>query len=124
MADPKSILDYEIVNSLKDIDENNPSFFLELIDLYVKQFIDKLRMIDELMTSNDQAKIAGLLHQMKSSSGNVGATPLYEYCQKLETAAKNTEITSAEIVILKEMFSLASSELETVCSELKRKLFA
>lgn len=111
----------DIIDSLLEIGGEDPSFFFELVELYLTQFQEKLDQIKIHLQAKDQKKIAGLLHQMKSSSGNVGAMALYERCIAWEEQAQGGSFTEANLKELESLFAPVSSELKNICDELRKK---
>lgn len=111
-----ALIDQEIVESLKEIAGDDPSFLPELQSLYVKQYKEKSPEIDKLAKAGELGKIAALVHMIKSSSGNMGAMNFHDLCASLEQNALegNSNAVAAQIPIFQKAFAQVTAEIQKI----------
>lgn len=82
----KSLLDLDMVNMLRSLDEpdEEASFFGELVNEYAQQAQRALTTIETLIAEHDLASLGKTVHSLKGSSLNVGAQRVGEICQQIE----------------------------------------
>jgi HPt (histidine-containing phosphotransfer) domain-containing protein len=93
MNDP---LDSEIVASLRELADGDSAFVPQMVDLYVKGAAEKLPKIAKALAENHLQDVASLCHQLKSSSGNLGAVALGKLFERLEAAALANDKATAD----------------------------
>lgn len=110
-------LNVDALKKLEDLDDGSgDSLMISIIDLYLDispKTVDKLRVAVKSMdrsTAHDEA------HGLKSSSANLGALKLAEFCQSLEDEAdpEGGRRTSD----LSQLFSQIDREFARVCRDL------
>jgi signal transduction histidine kinase/DNA-binding response OmpR family regulator len=93
-----SILDQKILNRLLNKNKKDGSCLAEkLVKIYLQQ---SSRLLEELTQETQRADVdavRGILHALKSSSANVGATGLSALCKKVEHACEQGLIDNALI---------------------------
>ena len=111
-----ALFDQEIVNSLKEVAGDDPSFLHELRALYIKQYKERSPEIEKLAASKDLEKIAAIVHMIKSSSGNLGAMNFYELCASLEQNALDGNLKAVEekIPVFQKAFALVTEEIQKI----------
>ncbi len=67
------------------------SLFYELLDDYVKAADEKIVLLDRLFSEGDWDQYRIHIHSVKSTSGTVGATAVFEEARRLENAAKQKD---------------------------------
>lgn len=77
-------LDYDILNTLKQVMEDD---FELLIDTFVQDSTERIRMLRSLVDSTESDLIRRAAHSFKGSSSNIGAPQLAEMCSALEKKA-------------------------------------
>ncbi|GAA0076771.1 hypothetical protein UT300005_11490 [Clostridium sp. CTA-5] len=91
------VLDYN------NIIENNINYFVqntglkkedakEILEEYIKYLPDLFENINKAIDNSDFHKLAGLVHELKGSSGNLRIISIYELAIKLEEAVLKQEI--------------------------------
>lgn len=102
-------LDYDALNSLKDIMEDEFGF---LIDTFIQDSSDRLEKLHALIGSEDVDGIRRASHSFKGSCSNLGALHLAHLCAVVErkaleknftTLAKDVAEIEAEFVVVKQM---------------------
>lgn len=88
-----------------DVDElmervaDDKELILELFDIYNTDYVEKRKIIDEVIASNDAEQLRGVAHALKGASGNISAHSLRELYLKLEDLGKSgTTEGAAEIL--------------------------
>lgn len=105
------------MNSLKDtglIDMDSvleriggdESFFLELLDIYIEDFLEKCIHLEQAIAQGDFINIKEIGHSLKGSSGNLSLTGLHETAYGIELSGRENDIEQARLMFnrLKEEF--------------------
>lgn len=105
-----SYIDLEIYNSIGEILGDELPL---LVEEFIEDSLVKLEELKKYMKENDADKIFNVSHSLKSSSANMGAIPMSEICQSIETESRNGSTASALEFIssLEEMLKNTSNEL-------------
>ena len=77
-------LSSKIVAALKELDDGSSSFFTELSALFLAKVPEQLLVIRQAIELKQFEKIQGIAHQLKASSGNLGALKFSNLCAELE----------------------------------------
>ncbi|HEX2787941.1 MAG TPA: Hpt domain-containing protein [Ignavibacteria bacterium] len=113
------LFDFNIIESLKELDEpGEPSFYTELITVYLGQspgLIDEIRNSYNMKDAEQMSKAA---HTLKGSSLNVGVRKFAEICKELELKGKNNDFDNVDkllenldvyyLITVKELMKIAS----------------
>lgn len=89
----------EDIIDLKDVldrVQDDKELLLELLDIYIEDFVSKRTALGEAITSKDLTKIKEVAHSMKGASGNISAKRMYESCLKLEQLARANDTNGLE----------------------------
>jgi CheY-like chemotaxis protein len=98
-----SVIDFRILESIKDMAGKNADVFLaELINTYLQESAKTLVKINTAILHTDRVAIKQLAHKLKSSSASLGATSLSNMCKKIENMSEN-ENTDELQAIFKQM---------------------
>ena len=108
-----SKLDQSVLGEIKLMDETGETLRLVLNE-YLRESESIIKDLQEAITLKDAEKIFFYAHSLKSSSGNVGATQLYEYAKSLEAMSKEKKIDSTQAV-----FDKVKIEYESVTEALQ-----
>jgi len=109
-------VDITVLNNLLNHDTR-------LIRIFILKFLEVAEeIINELETArirNDIVSIGKQGHKLKSSARSIGAFQLYELCDKLEMAAKNTDLTLANQIYdqMIENYQLITKQFEEILAE-------
>ena len=90
-----------------------------VIRTYLDTASESRQHLLEAIADGDAARIASVAHSLKSSSGNLGATPLADLCLKLEQMGRSENLD--EVPGTHEQFE---HEVERVFAELRREIDA
>ncbi len=81
----------EDIIDLKDVldrVQDDKELLLELLDIYIEDFVNKRKDLGEAVSASDFTKIKEVAHSMKGASGNISAKRMYDSCLKLEQLAR------------------------------------
>ncbi len=111
-----ALIDQDIIDSLREIAGDDPTFLSELQTLYVKQYKEKSPEIDRLAAAGDLAKIAAHVHMIKSSSGNMGAMNFHDLCASLEQSALEgkREAVAQLVPVFQKAFAAVTAEIQKI----------
>ena len=82
------------------------SFFLELLDIYIEDFLEKYALLEQAIAEGDITNIKEIGHSLKGASGNLSLTGLHETAYGIELSGKENNIEQAKLMFarLKEEF--------------------
>ncbi len=83
------------------IGEDEPELFAELIQTYSNEGVSLMNQLREAITKGDAHQLNQVAHSLKSSSANLGATQLANYCQTLELQGKSDDLTHSAAAFAK-----------------------
>src|SRR5947207_536169 len=86
-----------------DVVENDRA---ELIAIFLDDAPNHMRALRDALANRDAASVAESAHALKSGSGNVGATRVYELCDAMEMVAGRGDVSAAA-----DLFSELENEL-------------
>jgi PAS domain S-box-containing protein len=114
-----SILDFKVLNSIRDLaGDNAPKFLSDLIAQYLHnspQILDKMNIA---IAENDLDKLRTGFHTLGSSSATLGAVKFAKECKELENLARSGTMEGA-----KEKLNYLQREYQKVISALKELTF-
>jgi len=80
--------------------QNDKKLLLELLDIFVEDFQQKRKLIDEAVAKSDYEQIKRISHSLKGSSGNISAKSLREILLKFEEMGKNSNLSGVDEVLV------------------------
>jgi HPt (histidine-containing phosphotransfer) domain-containing protein len=83
----ESVIDSETLQGLRELAGDDTSFLPQMIDLYLKTATEKFPVLEAHLSSGRLKEVASICHQLKSSSGNLGALTLGKYFEAVEMSA-------------------------------------
>ena len=92
-------IDLEILAKLQELDDENNSFVIELFTLYLNNIPPNIQKIKESFSNGKFQEVSKVAHQMKSSSGNIGAMYISKLCSTLEDFDMSKDTKGAEALI-------------------------
>jgi signal transduction histidine kinase/DNA-binding response OmpR family regulator len=113
----KVTLDHSAIEAVRQLDpDGNDRLLARLIALYRDDSSQLLADIDNGMKVGDAEAVARAAHTLKSSSANLGATNVAAIARKIETSARQGDITDlpGTITQLRAQRTVALSELEAL----------
>ena len=81
-------------NRLTEISGGDREFERELLEAYLEDALQCLQTIEQSMSAGDWGSVSAIAHQLKGSSGNVGAAIAADLCAQVEHHAKQQQKTS------------------------------
>jgi len=98
-------LDYDALNSLKDVMEDDFGF---LIETFIQDSNTRLIKFGELLNDSEADQIRRTAHSFKGSCSNLGALRLASLCSNLERKALNQDLETlpADLAEIQEEFIL------------------
>jgi len=80
-----SPLDQTVIENIKALQQNGmPDILSELIQIYLSEAEDLIQDLSRAVDQHDTEKIYKTAHDLKSSSGNIGAITLADQCKVIE----------------------------------------
>ncbi|MBC7798341.1 MAG: PAS domain S-box protein, partial [Pyrinomonadaceae bacterium] len=121
--DPVSIhenppVDLSTLNSFAALQEDNPGFVKELVELYVDDTTITIKEMSELVETNEFESVSHLAHKIKGSSATFGALRMAEFGEEIQVKCSNNEAK-----IIRELVLNVQSEFERVVTFLKKERF-
>lgn len=112
------LLNPDSIASLRELSEPGKDFFAEMAVIYLQQAPVKVKEMEAALGKREFGPIAAAAHQLKSSSGNLGALGLGDLFRRAEEAAKNKDVENLLSVFpeLLSTFAAVKAELEKLTS--------
>ncbi len=82
-----SYIDMKVFNNTFNI-ETDKNFAIEMLELFTIQAEESLKAIKKALENNNYEEIRSLAHQLKGSSGNLGAIQFHNICAKIDKEIK------------------------------------
>jgi HPt (histidine-containing phosphotransfer) domain-containing protein len=79
----------------KLITNGKPELLVRVINLYLAESPKLIQKLKQAADANDAPEIARSAHSLRSSSANVGAGVLSEYCGDIEASARRADTEEA-----------------------------
>lgn len=92
-----TIIDKRMLNAIRALQRPNAPSIVEKV--IVTYFASSVKLMEELAEKIEMRNIEGVrkaAHSLKSSSANVGASQLAEFCKNMEYMARNNSLDGAE----------------------------
>lgn len=97
MSQSSPVLDAETLASLRELTSlDQPDFLKSLLTLFTQSAPQRVRVIQASLQSKDLTTIGREAHSLKSSGANIGAMAFSEICQKLEKAARSSDMAAVQ----------------------------
>lgn len=105
-------LDYDTLNTLKDVMEDD---FSLLIETFVQDSTDRIRTLRAVVIASDADLIRRSAHSFKGSCSNIGALPLAALCAALEKKAleQNLDNLPADLDLIEQEFAQVLASLRS-----------
>lgn len=81
---------------LSQLSEGNSEFELELLQMFAEDIPIYLEEIEKAIADKDCKNLKRIAHQIKGSSGNVGAKAMEEVAAKIESSSSNSNLAALE----------------------------
>jgi CheY-like chemotaxis protein len=94
-------IDMAVLESLQEIQvPGEPNLLLELIDMFVKETPIKLDNLRNELQKKDFDLVRRIAHNLKGSSGSLGANPMMKVCGEIEQRCKNKAFEGIEVLLV------------------------
>ncbi|WP_414530883.1 response regulator [Nodularia chucula] len=113
----QTIIDTEILNSLRDMMSGDEAAFKQLVNCYLTVTPKCIQNIKTSQAVKDAEGLWQAAHTLKSSSASMGAITLSQICQQLEAKGKSGDLANFE-----DICSELYQEYESVKLVLEREL--
>ena len=86
------VIDEAAVELLRELGgDDEPGLLLELIELYLRDAEDRMRILGDAQRGGDASTVARAAHSLKSSSANMGALALSDVLRQVEERASGSD---------------------------------
>lgn len=101
--------------------QNDRALLLELLDIFIDDFQQKRKTIDQAVISKDYEQLKRLAHSVKGSAANISAKSLRTVFTQFETMAKNSDLTGVDVILttIDQEFKKFMERMTQVKQELK-----
>jgi signal transduction histidine kinase/CheY-like chemotaxis protein/HPt (histidine-containing phosphotransfer) domain-containing protein len=111
-------IDKSVLHTLKELQiEGEPDFLKRVVTTYLEGSYPLIGQLEDEFLNKDALGMQHIAHRLKSSSANVGAMQLSEFCRILEVDCKDNCGEDAELMV-----SAIVSEFEAVKKELELEI--
>jgi HPt (histidine-containing phosphotransfer) domain-containing protein len=93
------MIDHGAFGALSEIAGGDPAFVSEMIDTFLVEASDLLKMMRDALEHEDATVLRRAAHSLKSSSAMFGATTVAERCRRLEELAKAGWSPGADVLV-------------------------
>jgi len=93
------MIDQGAFGALSEIAGGDSAFIGEMIDAYLVEASDLLKMMRDALAHEDATVLRRAAHSLKSSSAMFGATTLTERCRRLEELSKAGWFAGADALV-------------------------
>lgn len=113
-----SLLDEEIINSMKELGNGDEEFadrllIVQLMTVYLDNLDERIKELTLAMQNNDAPVIERSAHTLKSSSRLIGLVSLSEDCQLLEDVGYSKQLDGAQDIF---------NRIDAVCKKIPEVL--
>ena len=108
-----NIIDFSVIDGLKEIGDQE--FLEELVNIFLSQSEDIMKDIISSTEEKNAQAINKAAHKLKGSCLNLGAQPMSELCQKIESSSQQNDLSDIDTNVNE----LKRLHKET-CAELKK----
>lgn len=93
--------DTQVINVADALErvQDDRELFLELLDIFSRDFKDKRQHMEKFMQKNNMEGLRDIAHSLKGAAGNISAEKIYSTCVTLEqSAADNKPVAIPELL--------------------------
>lgn len=84
------------LNDFMERVQNDKELLLELLDIFVSDFEEKRKEMENAFNKNDASTVEHVAHFLKGSCGNISAGPLGQLFMELEKKGRNGDLSGKE----------------------------
>ncbi len=110
------VLDRQVLSQLRELENvDDPHLLSRVLKIYLDESPKLVEKLKEAIRDNDVREIELIAHSLKSSSANIGATPLAGLCGDIHSAARALDVARARQILsdVETAFSHAQAALAT-----------
>ena len=113
-----TLLDFNTLNSIRGLQSpQSPDILGQLLEIYLSSAPELIKALKSSINDEDYESIRDSAHSLKSASGSIGASSIFELSAKLENMARDRKMENAGIV-LEEIEQL----YPTICKLLEQEI--
>lgn len=108
-------IDVSVIHELKELDDGAGDLLKQLVAMFVENAPVRISEIRSALERADFKKASAEAHNLKSSSGNLGAMPMARLCQAIEdcrTEGFDASVLPEALARLEAEYARARAELE------------
>ncbi|MGB3692815.1 MAG: response regulator [Spirulinaceae cyanobacterium] len=112
------VIDYQVLDALKKLGRARAKGILTtIIEQYFEDAPQNIAKIHSAIAAGDAQTLRHASHSLRSSSANLGAVVLSQYCQELEDLARqgNTQISSQQLMQIEAEYEKVKKALQSEC---------
>lgn len=95
----KPTLDYKMLQSIKDLGDDDPEFMNGLINLFFERSPTIIKSIEEAIDQTNHKSLEKHAHSLKGTCGNLGALAMMEVCETLEKKGREENMDDREALL-------------------------
>ncbi len=101
--------------------QNDKVLLWELLDIFVDDFREKKKLLNEALQKNDNTQVRKLSHALKGSSANISAHQLSSVLSELEKKGKDNDLGGADVLLadMDKKFEALLARISRLREELK-----
>ena len=115
----KDIID---VDDALDRVQDDKELFLELLDIFQEDYVEKRRHLGQFVAANDLEQAANTAHSLKGAAGNISAGGVNKICAQIEQLAEDKTSTDYPGLLKKldEQYRLLDERIKIIKKDLSR----
>lgn len=110
-------INIDIINEIRELQsDSDPGFFVNLLNMFIQSIPERLAKIEKAFQAGNADLLRAESHGLKSSSANLGATQMADFCARIEQIGRGGSVTGAADLIkgLKAEIAVVVKELENL----------
>jgi len=119
MEEQRPLIDWNIVNGLIELgEEDGKSFLKEVINIYISQYPELFSAMKKGFEQAQAKEMTLNAHSLKGASLNIGAIQLAEVCREIEMKGRNNDFSGVDRLIEKvnNVYNLTIEEFQKFLS--------
>ena len=116
------MLDQDAIDKLMNLAGDNLDFVAELIDIFLLESPQLMAVMRHSVNRGDAPGLRISAHTLKANSAGFGAARMADYCQQLESMAKNDLLEGASDLVfeVEAEYRIAEAALKSLALEVGR----
>jgi HPt (histidine-containing phosphotransfer) domain-containing protein len=97
---PQAVLDPEVIESLRELTPpGEPDVLREVLQLFLDDVPVRISRLRAAWQAGDAVELHRTAHSLKGSSGNVGATQLFDVCRQIDEQGKAGDLSQMPALV-------------------------